>query len=95
LSISYFISRLSAFFGTNVNKSVYFFVYGFRLAFAVFMDGDLPNSFSAASFMSTLSKKTGLSQIYTNHSIRATGATILGRNCSMVQIMAVTVIITK
>ena len=30
-----------------------------------------------ASFMSTLSKKTGLSQIYTNHSIRATGATIL------------------
>jgi hypothetical protein len=33
-----------------------------------------------ASFMSTLSKKTGLSQIYTNHSIRATGATILGRN---------------
>jgi hypothetical protein len=40
--------------------------------------------------MSTLSKKTGLSQIYTNHSIRATGATILGRNCSMAQIMAVT-----
>jgi hypothetical protein len=31
-----------------------------------------------------------LSQIYTNHSIRATGATILGRNCSMAQIMAVT-----
>ena len=28
--------------------------------------------------------------IYTNHSIRATGATILGRNCSMAQIMAVT-----
>jgi integrase len=27
--------------------------------------------------------------IYTNHSIRATGATILGRNCSMAQIMAV------
>jgi hypothetical protein len=26
----------------------------------------------------------------TNHSIRATGATILGRNCSMAQIMAVT-----
>ena len=45
-----------------------------------------------ASFMSTLSKKTGLSQIYTNHSIRAIGATILGRNCSMpmAQIMAVT-----
>ena len=31
-----------------------------------------------------------LSQIYTNHSIRATGATILGRNCSMAHIMAVT-----
>ena len=28
-----------------------FFVYGFRLTFAVFMDGDLPNSFSAASFI--------------------------------------------
>jgi hypothetical protein len=26
--------------------------------------------------------KIYLSQIYTNHSIRATGATILGRNCS-------------
>jgi hypothetical protein len=37
----------NAFFGKNVNKSVYFFVYGFRLTFAVFMDGDLPNSFSA------------------------------------------------
>jgi hypothetical protein len=34
--------------------------------------------------------KIYLSQIYTNHSIRATGATILGRNCSMAQIMAVT-----
>ena len=43
----------NAFFGTNVNKSVYFFAYGFRLTFAVFMDGDLhvPNSFSAASFI--------------------------------------------
>ena len=41
----------NAFFGTNVNKSVYFFVYGFRLTFAVFMDGDLPNSLSAASFI--------------------------------------------
>ena len=41
----------NAFFGTNVNKSVYFFMYGFRLTFAVFMDGDLPNSFSAASFI--------------------------------------------
>ena len=28
--------------------------------------------------------------IYTNHSMRATAATILGRNCSMAQIMAVT-----
>ena len=28
--------------------------------------------------------------IYTNHSIRATAATILGRNCSMAQIMAFT-----
>jgi hypothetical protein len=26
-------------------------MYGFRLTFAVFMDGDLPNSFSAASFI--------------------------------------------
>jgi integrase len=34
--------------------------------------------------------KIYLSQIDTNHSIRATGATILGRNCSMAQIMAVT-----
>jgi hypothetical protein len=31
----------NAFFGKSVNKSVYFFVYGFRLTFAVFMDGDL------------------------------------------------------
>ena len=37
----------NAFFGKNVNKSVHFFVHGFRLTFAVFMDGDLPNSFSA------------------------------------------------
>jgi hypothetical protein len=36
-----------AFFGKNVNKSVRFFVYGVRLTFAVFMDGDLPNSISA------------------------------------------------
>jgi hypothetical protein len=41
----------NAFFGTNVNKSGFFSVYGFRLTFAVFMDGDLPNSFSAASFI--------------------------------------------
>jgi hypothetical protein len=26
-------------------------MYGFRLTFVVFMDGDLPNSFSAASFI--------------------------------------------
>jgi hypothetical protein len=37
----------NAFFGKNVNKSVHFFVYGFRLTFAVFMEGDLPNSFCA------------------------------------------------
>ena len=37
----------NAFFGKNVNKSVYFFAYGFRLTFVVFMDGDLPNSLSA------------------------------------------------
>ena len=42
-----------------------------------------------ASFMFTLSKKTGLSQI-TPTTPCATGATILGRNCSMTQIMAVT-----
>jgi hypothetical protein len=40
-----------------------------------------------ASFMFTLSKKTGLSQIYTNHSIRATGATILGRNLALLRIV--------
>ncbi|CAG2198541.1 KCTD1_15 [Mytilus edulis] len=43
-----------------------------------------------SSFLSTLSNKVGLSTTYTNHSIRATGATILGRNCSMAQIMSVT-----
>ena len=36
-----------AFFGKNVNKSIHFFVYGVRLTFAVFMDGDLPDSISA------------------------------------------------
>ena len=35
----------NAFFGKYVNTSVHFFVYGVRLTFAVFMDGDLPNSF--------------------------------------------------
>ena len=33
-----------------------------------------------ATFMSTLSKQVGLSQIYTNHSIRATGITVLTNN---------------
>jgi hypothetical protein len=43
------------------------------------------------SFMSVLSKKCDLSQTYTNHSIRATGATILAKNsyCHS-QIMAIT-----
>ena len=42
-------------------------------------------------FMSELSKSAPLSQIYTNHSIRATGATILSKNMyGPVQIMAVT-----
>ena len=44
-----------------------------------------------ASFMSKLSKDTDLSQMYTNHSIRATGATILTKSMfSPSQIMAVT-----
>ena len=37
----------NAFFDKNVNKLVHFFVYGFRLTFAVLMEGDLPKSFSA------------------------------------------------
>ncbi|VDI78561.1 Hypothetical predicted protein [Mytilus galloprovincialis] len=43
------------------------------------------------NFMSYLSKKCNLSEIYTNHSIRATGATVLAKNsyCNA-QIMAVT-----
>ncbi|CAC5362819.1 KCTD1_15 [Mytilus coruscus] len=42
------------------------------------------------NFMSYLSKKCNLSEIYTNHSIRATGATVLAKNsyCNA-QIMAV------
>lgn len=41
-------------------------------------------------FMSDLSKSAALSQIYTNHSIRATGATILSKNMyGSAQIMAV------
>lgn len=44
-----------------------------------------------SSFMSRLSKSCGLAQIYTNHSIRATGATILSKNMyGAAQIMAVT-----
>ena len=34
-----------------------------------------------SSFMSRLSKSCGLAHIYTNHSIRATGATILSKTC--------------
>ncbi|XP_063443130.1 uncharacterized protein LOC134723448 [Mytilus trossulus] len=42
-------------------------------------------------FMSDLSKSANLSQIYTNHSIRASGATILSKNMyGPAQIMAVT-----
>jgi hypothetical protein len=42
-------------------------------------------------FMSELSKSAALSQIYTNHSIRATGATILSKNMyGPAHIMAVT-----
>lgn len=44
-----------------------------------------------AKFMSKLSEKAGLSQIYTNHSVRATGATILTKSMfSPSQIMSVT-----
>jgi len=40
--------------------------------------------------MSELSKSTDLSRMYTNHSIRATGATILSKNMFVAaQIMAV------
>ena len=45
---------------------------------------------SLASFLSNLSRKVGLSKVYTNHSIRATGTTILGRICSTAQVMSVT-----
>jgi hypothetical protein len=51
MEVEYFWGRqnsmANAFFGKNVNKSVHFFLYGFRLTFAVFMEGDLLNSFSA------------------------------------------------
>ena len=41
--------------------------------------------------MTTLSKKCKLSEVYTNHSLRATGATIFAKNmCYNAQIMAVT-----
>ena len=44
-----------------------------------------------SSFMSILSKEFQLSQYYTNHSIRATGATLLSRNqYGAAQIMSVT-----
>jgi hypothetical protein len=44
--VSLLYNKKNAFFAKYVNKSVHFFVYGFRLTFALFMDGDLPNSFS-------------------------------------------------
>ena len=48
VSLLYYKEKASnAFFGNNVNKSVHFFVYGFHLTFTIFMDGNLPNSFSA------------------------------------------------
>ena len=43
-----------------------------------------------ASFMPRLSKDLKLSQIYSNHSLRVTGATILAKNYNPHQIMAVT-----
>jgi hypothetical protein len=63
-----------------------------------FDDSDKPWYYNApigektlGNFMTSLSKLCRLSQIYINHSIRATGATILAKNnyCD-VQIMAVT-----
>ena len=45
---------------------------------------------SLSQFMPKLSQQIGLSTMYTNHSVRATGVTILGRNFSMAQIMSVT-----
>jgi hypothetical protein len=46
---------------------------------------------SLGQFMTKLSKKCDLSQVYSNHSIRVTGATILSRqNFAASQIMAVT-----
>ena len=45
---------------------------------------------SLSKFMPKLSQQIGLSTIHTNNSVRATGATILGMNFSMAQIMSVT-----
>jgi hypothetical protein len=45
---------------------------------------------SLSQFMPKLSQQIGLSTIYTNNSVRATGATILGMNFSVAQIMSVT-----
>jgi len=42
-----------------------------------------------ASFLKVLSKKVPLSRVYTNHSVRVTGVSILGRGFSMPQIMSV------
>ena len=46
--------------------------------------------YSLSQFMPKLNQQIGLSTIYTNHYVRATGATILGWNFSMAQIMSVT-----
>ncbi|XP_053390962.1 uncharacterized protein LOC128553804 [Mercenaria mercenaria] len=43
-----------------------------------------------SEFMQKLSKAVPLSALYTNHSVRVTGATILGKGYSAPQIMAVT-----
>jgi hypothetical protein len=49
--VSLLYNKENAFFGKYVNILVHFFVYGFRLTFAVFMEGDIPNSFSAVLFI--------------------------------------------
>jgi hypothetical protein len=45
---------------------------------------------SLSQFMHKLSQQIGLSTIHTNNYVRTTGATILGMNFSMAQIMSVT-----